>query len=203
MKKRNTLLFFLLILASALLIGYLTLFTFDEKDRKDYFSLMEKADPSQAAKENPYTATQKHHNVHKEIWYNKKNGEKNQRLQLVLRGKDADLILEHDNAKTEVVEHMKNVHCLMQEELFEIQGKPMQLIRYIEADNATYSYDTNCLKATEVTILRFQVPGHTLIQSTAGLKPIMKGKAKEVEFSMGSEDLNFKAHQMKATWYDE
>jgi hypothetical protein len=88
----------------------------------------------------------------------------------------------------------------MQEELGYIGKEPIQTIRYIEADKATYFYEDNTLVARDVTIYRYITSGHTLITSFDSLKPIMIGKASEVEFSLNGDDLNFKAKQMKVVW---
>jgi hypothetical protein len=194
--------FGVLLLAAIAFLSYQGLFKYSDKDRKTYFSLMEKADPSQAIDEKPYTAYQKHHDIHKEIWFNKKNqnGEI-KRLQMVLRGKDADLILDHDQSRNEVIEKMKDLNAYIQEELYySKENEPWQTVRFIKAKDATYYYNTNSLKADEVTLFLYQLPGHTLAASLDNYQPIMRGKAKKIELFFNGNDLNFKAHEMKATW---
>ncbi len=78
---------------------------------------------------------------------------------------------------------------------------PMQVIRYLEADNGTYHYKTNAFVAREVKIRRFITAGHELVESIEGLDPLMVGVARAVEFSLGREDINFKAHHLKATFF--
>jgi hypothetical protein len=78
---------------------------------------------------------------------------------------------------------------------------PMQLVRYLEADNGTYHYNTNSFAASEVKIKRFATEGHELINSIEGLDPLMVGLAQAVEFSLGREGINFKAHHLKATFF--
>lgn len=79
--------------------------------------------------------------------------------------------------------------------------KPMQVIRYLEADTACYHYDSDLFKADNVSVSRYVVPGHDLVESIKGMKLVMAGKARAVEFSLAGKDLNFNAHQMKAKFY--
>lgn len=78
---------------------------------------------------------------------------------------------------------------------------PMQHMRFLEAESATYYYKSDRFVANQVKVTRFTVPGHQLIQNIEGLKPTMKGLAKSVEFSLADKELNFKAYQLKATFY--
>lgn len=79
--------------------------------------------------------------------------------------------------------------------------KPMQIIRYMEADAADYYYKTDKFVAEQVKLSRHIVPGHELITSVEGYKQIMKGVAQSIEFSLAGKDLNFKAIQLKAAFY--
>jgi hypothetical protein len=208
---------------------YRFLFSFDALEHKEYWELMAKADPKKSeATAIPYTATQQHRQAHKDFWF-MKNG---QRLQLRLRSADTELVLDHHDEQTEVLEHMRDVKCFLQEELYYVlpdgseaiqqpdgqitlrhheknqiltqisdisQLKPMQIIRYMEADTATYYYQTDHFIAEHVKVSRFAAPGHALLESINGLKPMMSGIAQSVEFSLVGKDLNFTAYQLKAT----
>lgn len=208
----------------ALLIGVsYFLFSFDERHVLEYRTLMENTDNAKKENQAPYTSTQQHRGALKEVLFTKK-----QRLQMRLLSDDTELVLDHHEGHTEVIERMKNVTCCMQEELFyqlsdgreailqengkitlrdsptqlvpeNEQLKPMQLLRYMKADRAIYYYETDRLIAEEVKIQRFIAPGHQLISVVADLKPLMTGIATTVEFSLGSNDFNFVAHELKAT----
>lgn len=80
--------------------------------------------------------------------------------------------------------------------------QPMQHVRYMEADNATYYYKSDRCVADKVKLSRFTAPGHDLLHSVEGFKPSMTGIARKAEFSMAGKDLNFTAYQMKATFYE-
>ena len=54
----------------------------------------------------------------------------------------------------------------------------------------------------KVIIRRFIAEGHDLVEDVPIDKNIMmKGMAKSVEFTFGDEDINFKAHHLKAIFY--
>lgn len=78
--------------------------------------------------------------------------------------------------------------------------KPMQILRYLEADDAVYFYKSEQVVAENVQVSRFILPGHTLIDDLTSYKPHIKGKAKKVEFSLSGKEINFKAYQLKASF---
>ena len=80
---------------------------------------------------------------------------------------------------------------------------PMQRIRHLEADSGYQNYTDNLFTAQKVTLSRFEVPGHKLVETFAQGNLLMKGLAESVEFSLGGKEVNFRAHQLKATFYME
>ena len=78
---------------------------------------------------------------------------------------------------------------------------PMQIVRYLEADTASYHYKKDLFVADNVRISSYAVPGHELVEAIDPKKTLMNGTAKSVEFSLSGKDLNFKAHQLKATLF--
>lgn len=179
---------------------------------KEYQALMRNADPSKL-ESTPYVATQQHRQSHKDIWYTKED----QRMQLCLRSVDTELVLDHHDDNTELIEHMKDVTCYMQEELYYLLqdghevikhqggesqpevGIPMQVIRYMKADTATYNYQTDHFFADNVQVSRYIIPGHQITFYLSDSTPLMHGIASSVEFSLVGNELNFTAHQLKAT----
>ncbi|MBA3957616.1 MAG: hypothetical protein H0X51_04370 [Parachlamydiaceae bacterium] len=94
---------------------YFLAFSFGEQDRIEYWERMKQADPRHAeSSQPPYTAKQNHQSVHKDIWFNHAD----QRLQMRLYSADTELVLEHHDNLTEIIEQMQDVTCYMQEELF-------------------------------------------------------------------------------------
>jgi hypothetical protein len=226
MKFRLLSLISVLVFVGALAAVYGLLFSFTPGDKGEYWKVMANADPAHSeAPSTPYIAKQQHRQTHKDIWYNQKG----QRLHMSLHSADAELVLDHHDNTTEVVEHMYDVKCYMQEELYYMlpdgreveyrtdgqlrlrrgdvnavilannkELKPKQIIRYMEAANAAYYYNGDRFVADNVRISQFSAPGHTLVKSITGFKPIMSGLAKSAEFSLVGNDLNFTAHQLKA-----
>lgn len=80
----------------------------------------------------------------------------------------------------------------------------MSSIRYIEADAAEYHYKDDRFVAQTVKLTRYSIPGHELQEISEQSRTWMKGTADKVEFSLKSKekDLNFKAHHLKAAFYD-
>lgn len=199
----------------------------EEGDRKEYVALRERTDPSYAETKAPYIAKQQHRRAHKELWYT----DRNQRLQLRLYSADTELILDHHDKQTDIIEKMQDVICYMQEELYyelpdgqqvtqlpsgvfilkndpshiiekNDQLKPMQLIRYLDAAEATYFYHADRFIAEQVNIGRFAVPGHILPHSLDTYKARMSGTAESVELSFKGNNLNFKARHFKAAIHE-
>lgn len=125
----------LLLFGVTLVIGYLILFSFGETERGAYWALMKQADPKQLEKTSPYKATQRHQHVCKEVWFL----EKEQRMKLKVLSSDAELILDHQGDKTEVIELMHDVTCFMQEELYFVTPDGKELKK--EQDNTFVSRD--------------------------------------------------------------
>ena len=79
--------------------------------------------------------------------------------------------------------------------------QPMQLIRYMKAKEAIYFYRKEEFLGKDVSISTYALPGHHLEEKISSEKPLMQGVAKSVEFSLAGKELNFKAHQMKASFF--
>lgn len=78
---------------------------------------------------------------------------------------------------------------------------PMQLIRYLEAESATYYYKDDLCTAREVSFSRYAAPGHQIGKDLQLEKLLMKGIADKIEFSLSGAHLNFKAHGMQASFF--
>ena len=171
-------------------------FRVQEESRAEYATLLGEANPGKAAKMTPYTAQQQRKRVQKDLLFNR-NG---QRLQMRLISKEATMLLEHQPEGNYLVEKMQDVRCWMQEELSDVEGKATQVVRYLEADSATYSYKNDEVIASNVRVFRYVLPGHRLKIDLTGYKPNLKGYADTVKFSMAGKDIQFKAHKLKASF---
>lgn len=212
--------------------GVLSLFYNRSKDVEHYHQLMERADPGNSStRSSPYTAKQQRTKVRKNVLYTKGAD----RLQMLLTSEDTELVLDHHDEVTEVVENMFGITCYIQEELYyqlpdgrqatkQKEGellirhadpkdpaswlvadtpglKPMQIIRYLEAETGAFYYKKDLFVADQVRLWRYALPGHSLVKPSDTAKPFMKGNAKSIEFSLFNNDINFKAEQLKATFY--
>ncbi len=137
--------------------------------------------------------------VCKEIWYQ----EGDTPLYYRIESDDSELFFFHQNGQIEVVEQLSGVHCIMQEKLYFEKEQPMQLIRYMKAENATYNYNTQLFVAEDAHIWRFRIEGHEPVQSIVGLSPLMEGEAETVEFTIKGKQLDFSAHRFRAKVNEE
>jgi hypothetical protein len=144
-----------------------------------------------------YTAKQSRVNVQKNVSF----VDHGRVLEMRLQAGKSDLMFDHQAEKTQIVEKMENVVCLMQEELYELPDHtPMQTIRSIHAKTASYYYKDDHFVADQVNYARYTFPGLTLPKNVDSGKPLMRGVAKAVEFSLDGKEMNFKAHELKATF---
>lgn len=186
-----------------------------ENDVQEYKRLTADAESSRSsAQGTPYTARQERQGVQKDMFFYSGSN----RLQIRLIADKAQLVLDHQDAHTYIVEQMQKVKCFMQEELYYLLPngqeallqpngqlllrsahakdqaawlsldtpglQPMAIIRYIEADEAEYHYKDDRFVAHLVKIIRYAVPGHQLKEIDEQAKPLMKGAADKVEFSL-------------------
>jgi len=79
--------------------------------------------------------------------------------------------------------------------------RPMQRLRYLEADVITYDYKSSLFVANHATLLRYTTEGHQLPKELDDSNLIMAGKAESIEFSLARRELKFRAHHLKATFY--
>ena len=77
---------------------------------------------------------------------------------------------------------------------------PMQIIRWVQAEKAFYSYFTNRLTAEKVNFFRYRLPGHLLIFPSSKDQALVAGTANSASFSLAKE-INFQADQMKASFF--
>lgn len=221
----------ILIIAIALAIGFfggmsLFLTSFDEKDVHAYRKLVKESPDKDDLHPFSQTAKQSSIGMQKDMFF----FEGNERLQMRLKSAEAELVLEKHGNENSLVEHMKNVVCDMQEEIYYVlrdgrhvykqeDGKflfkngseyipedsqnlrAMQVIRRLEADTATYHYQQDLFVAENVKVLRYMIPGQKIDDEAKDPVLIMSGMAKWVEFSLNNKALNFKAYQLKSKLY--
>ncbi len=77
---------------------------------------------------------------------------------------------------------------------------PMQMVRYFEAEKASYNYNTQLFVGEVVKLWKYRLPGHTPPTSLETEFPSMQGTAKSVEFTVKGEEFQFTAKELKATF---
>lgn len=180
-----------------------------EKDQSAYLRLMEQTDIERAESAMTYKAQQTRFNVHKHFLFVKNH----QRLQACLRSRSSELVISQQGHQGEMVEHFKQMTCQMQEALVYVDPHikenkasstiAKQYVRYVEADEASYHYDTQQLFAQQALLSRYILAGHDLVSSFKQFNPFMKGKASSVELILNSEQPAFKARGFEGFWHSE
>lgn len=78
-----------------------------------------------------------------------------------------------------------------------------QRLRYLEADDATYFYNSDKFVADKVKIYRYDIPSHDIPKVIRDIKPVMSGTAESVVFSFSDRNVNFTAIKLKATFFEQ
>ncbi len=130
--------------------------------------------------------------VLKELWVMKEGVPHHIRLE----SEAAELTVERKEMRSNVSEKMNNLVCIIQEKVSPEEN--WQLIEVMEADFATYFYRTDSFKADQVKLVRYKIPGVELPDTFEGIKPIMKGFARQVDFKIKADGLDFKASNITA-----
>lgn len=78
---------------------------------------------------------------------------------------------------------------------------PMQRVRHVDAESATYYYKRDLFAAEQVSLTRFYVNDHSLLEFWDDVNPTMQGLAQAVQFSMAGNDPSFKAYHLKLTLF--
>lgn len=77
-----------------------------------------------------------------------------------------------------------------------------QIVRYFEADEATYDYNRHLFWADNTPIARYRALSHDLLPTTESIELLMKGHAKQAKFDLHGKDIAFHLQQLKATFFD-
>ncbi|HRD54989.1 MAG TPA: hypothetical protein PLC42_01190 [Parachlamydiaceae bacterium] len=196
------------------------------KTTAKYHQLMASTGAEKETQKEPYQINQERQFVQKDMAFFKKG----QKMYFRLVADSSKFILDHQGLNTEMAEHMKNVTCYMQEELYYLlpdgrevlaledetfslkengekildvkELKPMQLMHKMEAKEGIYYYKSDFFIAKNVKLERFLIEGHELLKSSADAKKIMDGVAESAEFCLKEKNLDFKANQLKAKFYE-
>lgn len=184
----------LILLSSLLVLGLgLIVFPIKERDRIQYAELCKSSNPETNEALLSYSE-QKRKGVRKQVWYQDEDP-----LYFRIEGQESELFFFRQNNRVEIVEELTDVTCIMQEDLFYEGEKPMQRVRYLKAERASYNYSSHLFVAENVHLWKYQLEGHTPPDNIEHAKALMRATAQSVEFTLKGNKLNFIAHQMKAT----
>lgn len=120
--------------------------------------------------------------MQEELFYQLPNGKE------AVKRPDGQLSLRHDKAE--------KPQPIPPEEV--IGALPMQTIRYFNAKEASYHYQSGQFTGQTVQIMHYTAPGHELPLSDIAPSTKIKGSADSIEFSLNNGEPNFNAFGFKA-----
>lgn len=167
-----------------------------QSDVTRYFTRIEKL---QKLSEQPLfsTAQQTRKQVRKELWISQPN---HTRLQHWIDSESSILTLQPSKGRSlDVIEQLFHISCTMQEKIYPESGRIMQQIRILQAEEGTYLYKKQSFVADSVYLSLFRLPGDLLPKNTHSYTPFLKGKAKDITFSIHGNTPQFEARNFQAT----
>lgn len=200
------------------------------EDAKRYHELMAGSEGGQGETGiDTYQSKQQRERVQKDAFYMQGP----HRLRLRITADSAQIVIDHQEGSTQIIEHMNAVSCMMQEELYYVMpngreallqengrllirhadpqqevswadakdAKPMQVIRTMQAETASYYYKSELFLAEQALVSRYAVAGHNLPASLKNERPLMQGRAAQAQFSLNGKKPNFQASQFKASLF--
>jgi hypothetical protein len=198
-----------------------------------YYELLESSQASSRREQLELSGRQERQGVRKMVVMSKKTGRHMLRLfcekstlRFSLNSKGGDLVEEMDNVLCDqqeglfyqfpggkVLEKQANGRLLAvggdeadQASWFDIDTpglQPMQRVRHVDAEKATYYYKRDLLSAETVNLTRFTEVSHRMPDAWEVISPMMHGMAESVKFSMVGSDPSFKAYHLKLTLYSK
>lgn len=195
---------------------YWSLARVSEGDLKGYSKLVESSQPNQG----PVAKTTTHvrRDLQKDLYFNRHAGTE----QFRLKSGEARVMLVARGSHHHVVEHLEQVCCWYQEELFyrfadgstlstqeplggalapvavAFHAQPRQRLLYLEADLAVYNYQLQNFIAKDARLWRYELPGHQLEEQVDKAHALFSGVADQVDISFGDHGILFQAGGFKA-----
>ncbi len=166
-----------------------------QNDRKRFKELQQKGHEIAAASSR--STQQNRSGVRKDLWITQPDGK---RLHDCIVSASSTLTLTPIDDHMDIIEHLNQIHCSMQEKISEENGKTIQQVRYFDANSGIYQYSTNRFTAEAVSLALFRLSGNDLPPSLTQYSPYMKGVAKDVTFAVAGKASQFQAKHFKATF---
>ncbi len=192
-KKAKQFSFLFLTLLSLLWVGQTVVLR--KSDLKAYKNLQQKA-KELATTRSESSSQQTRQGVRKDLWVSQEDGK---RLQYRIDSESSVLTLIPKADKLDIVENLRGIQCWMQDKLYVLDKKPMQQMRFFEAEEGVYRYSSQEFLAKTVSLSFFRLPGSTLPLTSNPTAAFLKGVAEGVSFSISGKDPQFHAQRFKAT----
>lgn len=164
-----------------------------EQAHQDYAKLLQASKQVHKQEDSLSYSKQLRSEVTKQIWY-----QDNTPLYIRIESPQSELFFSQHSNQVEVIEQLGNVVCIMQEELYYDEGKPMQKVRYMEGEHARYHYNSRLFIAHNVKLWKYEIEGHTPPEAQPIASSNMSATADSVEFILKNAILDFTAHHMHA-----
>jgi hypothetical protein len=152
----------------------------------------EAASKSQALSSCAYQTRQ---GVRKDIWATQDDGS---RLHYLIESDSSLLSMHVKQNHFDIVENLEKIHCWMQDKLyFTNEKRPMQQVRFFEADQGTYYYSSQKFAAQSVALSLSRLGGHDL-KDFDHQNAFVRGIAEDVTFCISGKNPQFQAQNFKA-----
>ena len=167
------------------------------EDEERYRELMDVSNSKTSLKSNAnYTAKQLKEGTSKTLLLTQGD----ERRVGYLTCKSSILYFAKEEKSSELIEEMQNIQLIYQEDLMEdAEGKPVQIVVFVESDAATYFYNQEKLTAENVHIKRYKLPSHELPRAIKEGKPLFIGTADQMTIAFGKDHPTMQATRLKAS----
>ena len=180
-----------------LIASWLFLTLHVSQNDKHRFRELQKRGREIAAASSEKSTKQNRAGVRKDLWITQEDGK---RLHDRIDSASSTLTLTPVDDHMDIIEHLNQIHCSMQDKITELEGKPYQQVRSFDADTGIYQYSTNRFTAQTVSLALFRLPGTDLPVSLSKTTPYLKGVAKDVSFAVAGKASQFQAKHFKASF---
>lgn len=173
------------------------------RDYHFYQRLMSYSDADKQVQQNQAIAKQERVHVQKQLMFKQDC----QRLQWRLESAHSEVFLSKNGNGMEFIEKLHGMTGTMQEKILNVaddetaSAGPFQLIRKIEAEDATYRYRNRQLLANQVRLTRYRIPETRWIQDLSSYHPYMEGQAQSIQMILSRQPA-FKAQNFQAIFQE-
>lgn len=138
--------------------------------------------------------------VRKDLWITQEGGK---RLHNRIESASSILTLTPVDDHMDIIEHLHQIRCSMQDKIIDENGKVTQQVRYFDASSGIYQYSIGKFTAESVSLSLFRLPGTDLPETLAQKSPYLRGVARDVSFAIAGKASEFQAKSFKANFGGE